>query len=222
MGLRSPQTCRRLGVRRRHMLALVPLAGLLLVGHAKAAEPEIIGVSGAVPSLDLAMTDATTGKPVTAQDFRGKVVMLYFGYTQCPDVCPLTLQNLADVLKRLGKAADDVRVLFVTVDPNRDTLPILKDYTAIFAPQIVGLRGGANDLARLARRYRIGYSVTPARDGQPYEVTHSSAIYVFDREGDPKLLIPTLASADADVTAIAADVQKLLRDKKSGWLGGLF
>ena len=166
MGLRSPQTCRRLGVRRRHMLALVPLAGLLLVGHAKAAEPEIIGVSGAVPSLDLAMTDATTGKPVTAQDFRGKVVMLYFGYTQCPDVCPLTLQNLADVLKRLGKAADDVRVLFVTVDPNRDTLPILKDYTAIFAPQIVGLRGGANDLARLARRYRIGYSVT-TRQGRP-------------------------------------------------------
>jgi protein SCO1/2 len=231
MSLGSLWTCQSKGAWRPLLLALgllaglFPIAGLFAIQGARASEADVIGVAGAVPPLELAMTDATTGQPITAADLRGKVVMLYFGYTQCPDVCPLTLQNLAGVLKRLGTSASDVRVLFVTVDPDRDTLPILKDYTAIFAPEILGLRGGANDLARLARRYRIGYSVSPASAGHPYEVTHSSAIYVFDRDGDAKLLIPSLATSDADVTAIVADLRGLLDEKKDGWLarlGGLF
>ncbi len=168
------------------------------------------------------MTDATTGQPVTAADFKGKVVMLYFGYTQCPDVCPLTLQNIGTILGQLGKAAADVRVLFVTVDPGRDTLPILKQYTAIFAPEIVGLRGSADDLARLARRYRIGYSATPAADGHPYEVTHSSAVYVFDRNGDPQILVPSLASPDADLSSVTGALKGLLDEQKSGLPGRLF
>ena len=85
-------------------------------------------VSGSLPPLSFNMTDAMNGKPVTAADFRGKVVLLYFGYTLCPDFCPTTLTNLATVLQNLGKQADQVRVLFVTVDPNRDTLPVLKRY----------------------------------------------------------------------------------------------
>ncbi len=108
------------------------------------------------------MTDAMTGQKVTAADFRGKVVLLYFGYTQCPDFCPTTLTNLTHVLDRLGARAKDVRVLFVTVDPNRDTLPVLKQYAAAFGPQVVGLRGTPDELANLARRYRVGYSVMPA------------------------------------------------------------
>jgi protein SCO1/2 len=127
---------------------------------ASAAHWYNIDVTGAVPSLSLTMTDATTGTLVTAVDFRGRVVMLYLGYTQCPDVCPLTLQNIAIVLKRLGSAANNIRVLFATVDPERDTLRVLKHYTSLFALQIVGLRGNADELAQLARRYRLAYSVS--------------------------------------------------------------
>ena len=135
------------------------------------------------------MTRATDAKEVSATDFKGKVTLLYFGYTFCPDVCPTTLLNLTILLKKLGPLADNVRVLFVTVDPNRDTLQTLKQYTGAFAPQIVGLRGTADQLAELAKRYRVAYSVKPATKDHPYEVTHSSAVYGFDRNGEVRTLI---------------------------------
>jgi protein SCO1/2 len=138
------------------------------------------------------------------------VVLLYFGYTFCPDVCPLTLSNVADILGRLGKQADQVRVLFVTVDPDRDSLSVMKQYAASFAPQVVGLRGTPDELASLARRYRIEYSVTPASTGHPYAVTHSSAIYVFDRTGSARLLIPSLAAQKPDIAGVTADLRRLI------------
>ena len=115
-------------------------------------------MSGTFPTLGFTMTRATDGKEVNAADYKGKVALLYFGYTFCPDVCPTTLLNLTMVLKKLGPLADDVRVLFVTVDPNRDTLDVLKQYTHAFAPQTVGLRGTADQLAELAKRYRVAES----------------------------------------------------------------
>ncbi len=148
-------------------LAVTLAVTLAAAAPARAAAWHNIDVRGSVPRLAFTMTDATTGTPVTAADFRGKLVLLYFGYTNCPDVCPLTLHNIALILHRLGKSADAVRVLFVTVDPQRDTLPVLRAYTALFAPQIVGLRPDANQLARLARRYRLAYSVSPARAPPP-------------------------------------------------------
>jgi protein SCO1/2 len=168
-------------------------------------------VSGSSPSLQFGMVSASDGKPVTQADFKGDVVLLYFGYTYCPDVCPLTLSNLDNVLDRLGKQASRVRVLFVTVDPDRDTLPILKEYTASFGPQVVGLRGSQDDLARLARRYRIAYSVTKPTDGHPYEVTHSSAIYAFDGAGAARLLIPSMASKSPDISGTADDLRRLIQ-----------
>jgi protein SCO1/2 len=167
-------------------------------------------ISGALPRLALNMTDATTNKSVTAADFHGKVVMLYFGYTQCPDFCPTTLTNLADVLQDLGPNADDVRVLFVTVDPNRDSTPVLKQYAAAFAPQVIGLRGTPDELAALARRYRVAYSVTPARNGHPYEVTHSSIVYVFDQSGNARLLVDSMARASPDISGTRKDLQTLI------------
>ena len=89
--------------------------------------------------------------PVTAQTYRGKVVVLYFGYTNCPDICPTTLANLTDMLGRVK--SPDVQILFVTVDPARDTLPVLRDYAKAFSPQVEGLRGTDNQLATLARAY---------------------------------------------------------------------
>lgn len=169
-----------------------------------------IDVQGSSLPLEFTMTRAGDGKQVTQADYRGQIVMLYFGYTFCPDICPTTLTNVADVLKRLGPAARRVSVLFVTVDPNRDTPKVLVGYTQFFAPQVEGLRGTPDQLAALARRYRIAYSVTPATTGHEYEVTHSSAIYVFDGSGAARLVVPSFGTTTPDIAGTAADLQKLL------------
>jgi protein SCO1/2 len=165
-------------------------------------------IGGAMPALQFQMTRAGDGLGVTAADYRGRVTILYFGYTHCPDVCPTTLANLADMLGRLGPDADKVRVLFVTVDPGRDTLPILKEYAAAFAPQIDGLSGSDNALADLARRTRIAYSVTPESPGHPYAVMHSSAVFLFDATGRARLV--TLSTDDT--AGLAEDVKRLIED----------
>jgi len=167
-------------------------------------------MTGVMPPLKFTMTRATDGKTVTAADYKGKIVLLYFGYTNCPDVCPTTLFNIAQMLKKLGKKANDVRVLFVTVDPNRDSLAVLKKYTGSFAPQIVGLRGTPDALATLAKRYRVSYSVTPAHDGKPYEVTHGAAVYVFNRAGDIKVLFTRLSSPNVKLAPWTADLRAMV------------
>ncbi len=173
-------------------------------------------MTGALPALKFTMTRARDGKTVTAADFKGKIVLLYFGYTFCPDVCPTTLMNVTDMLKHLGKRADDVRLLFVTVDPNRDSLAVLKQYAGSFAPQVVGLRGTPDQLATLAKRYRVAYSVTPAHDGKPYEVTHSSAVYVFNRTGDIKLIFTSLSKPNVKLGATLADLRGMVAGEGSG------
>jgi protein SCO1 len=167
-------------------------------------------ISGALPALAFNLTDAMTDRAVTAADFRGKVTLLYFGYTQCPDFCPTTLTNLAAVLHNLGNRANQVRILFVTVDPNRDSLTKLRTYVSLFAPQIVGLRGTPDQLAALARRYRVAYSVTPAENGHPYTVTHSSIVYVFDQDGDVRLLVDSMATQKPDIAGATADLRALI------------
>jgi protein SCO1 len=170
-------------------------------------------ISGSSPPLEFSMTRASDGKSVTEADYRGKVVMLYFGYTFCPDVCPTTLANVSRILERLGPQARAVRVLFVSVDPDRDRLPVLKDYAKNFAPEIEGLRGSPDQLAALARRYRVVYSVTPATKDQPYEVTHSSVIYVFDKSGAARLLVSPLIASNADIAGVTADLERLIEEE---------
>jgi protein SCO1/2 len=104
-------------------------------------------------------------------------------------------------------------VLFVTVDPDRDTLPVLSAYAANFGPQVESLRGTPDQLAALARRYRLVYSVTPETKDHPYEVTHSSAIYVFDRSGTARLLVPSLGTTATDITGLTADLRRLVENK---------
>jgi protein SCO1/2 len=159
-------------------------------------------ISGAMPRLDFNMTAG--GKPVSGQDYRGKVVALYFGYTHCPDVCPTTLANLADMAGKVH--SPDLRILFVTVDPDRDTDSVLTDYAKAFSSQVVGLRGSANELADLARRYRVAYTVTK---GPPYEVMHSNAVFFFDRDGRARLV----TTDTTDTAAMAKDVTRLLRQQ---------
>jgi protein SCO1/2 len=156
-------------------------------------------ISGAMPKLDFRMT--AEGKPVSAQAYRGKVVALFFGYTHCPDVCPATLANLTDMLAKVGSR--DVRVLFVTVDPERDTDAVMREYAKAFSPQAVGLRGTPNQLAALARTYRVAYAV---KKGPPYEVIHSNAVFFFDRDGKTRLV----TTDTSDAAAMAEDVKRLL------------
>jgi protein SCO1/2 len=181
--------------RLRWLLAIC--AAILLAACASKPNWQLDDVSGHLPDLTFRMT-SDLGKPVTAATYRGKVVVLYFGYTHCPDVCPLTLVHLHTVLQRLGKGADDVRVLFVTVDPMRDTVPVLHQYVTAFDPRVVGLTGSQDEIAKLAKRYRSFYQrETPKTASGEYEVTHSSAIYIFDREGRARLLATPGSTNDA-------------------------
>jgi protein SCO1/2 len=198
---------------RRKALLLTGMGVLFAVSSGPARAWHAADLSGSLPPLDFTLTRASDGKQVTAADYRGKIILLYFGYTFCPDVCPTTLLNISEVLKRLGPLADDVRVLFVTVDPARDTLDLLRQYTQSFAPQVVGLRGTADHLAALARRYRVAYSVKTAGKNQSYEVTHSTATYAFDRNGAARLLISDLANSKVDLKANTEDLHALIQEK---------
>jgi protein SCO1 len=205
--------------RRRAAALLGAGIGLALLGGCgKDAKWHAMNVAGTSPALRFTLARAPDGKEVTAADFRGDIVMLYFGYTYCPDICPTTLSNLAAILQRIGSDARRVRVLFVTVDPDRDTLPVLAEYVKNFGPEFVGLRGTADQLAALARRYRVVYSVTKPTKDHPYEVTHSSAIYVFDGTGAARLLVPSLASTTPDIAGTAADLKRLVEAKPPGLL----
>ena len=209
-------------LRRRQALGL--LAAALPVAAARAEEPwHDIDVTGTSPRLDLAMQATPEGQAVSQANYAGYVTLLYFGYTFCPDVCPLTMQNVAEALAKTGEAAKNIRFLFVTVDPKRDTIPVLKAYVSLFGPGFVGLRGDADQLELLAKRFRIAYSVTPSPDPSKYEVTHSSAIYVFDRQGNARLLVPSMASNAPDIDGLAADLVRLVNERPSwfGWLRAL-
>ncbi len=203
------------------LLGLVACVLFTFPGNARAADWSGVDVTGAAPRLRFTLTDANTGKQVTARDFHGKIVLLYLGYTHCPDVCPLTLQRVTTVLSNLGTQRRDVRMLFVTVDPARDTLPLLRQYTAAFAPEIIGLRGTAQQIARLAKRYRLAYSVSPATATHAYEVTHSSAIYVFNRNGRARLLEASLASRTPDLKGVTQDLRRLINAHGGGAMAWL-
>jgi protein SCO1/2 len=163
-------------------------------------------ITGSMPALKFSLTRASDRRAVHADDYSGKVILLYFGYTHCPDVCPATLANLADAIARLGARANQVRVLFVTVDPNRDAAPALSVYARSFGPQIDGLRGTDDQLTDVARRYRVIYSVTPASPERPYEVMHSDAVFFFDRNGRARLV----TTKTDDIAGTAADLKRLL------------
>lgn len=168
-------------------------------------------IAGLMPPLRFTLTE-DTGKVVHASDFQGHLTLLYFGYTSCPDVCPETLAKLRAALHRLpnGEGAD-ARVLFVTVDPKRDTPAHLRKYTAHFGPQFIGLRASPEQLTALTKRYRVTYGYgKPDADGN-YEVSHSSAVFVFDPRGDARLII---RSSDG-VDAVAADLKRLMKDSGS-------
>jgi protein SCO1/2 len=189
----------------RRIVALF-LLGLLAACGPTGVRWHATNITGALPALDFSLMRANDGAAVTANDYRGKIVVLYFGYTNCPDICPATLANLSDVLQKIGPRANDVRILFVTVDPKRDTESVLKDYVHAFAPQTDGLRGTDDQVATLARRYRVIYSVTPTSPGHAYEVMHSGALFFFDRNGRARLV----TTKSDNIAELTEDLKHLL------------
>ncbi len=185
---------------------ITTLIALLILAACSPKKPwHATDIAGSMPELRFQMQRASDGAMVTAEHYRGRAVLIYFGYTHCPDVCPTTLANLSDVLKRLGRDAEKIRVLFVSVDPNRDTLDILKPYAQPFGAQVDGLRGSPNEIAALARRYRVAYSVNTKPD---YTVMHTSAVFVFDAEGKARLV----ATDTPDTAGLAEDLKRVVEE----------
>jgi protein SCO1/2 len=164
-------------------------------------------VTGAGFGKELNLTDHH-GKPRTLADFRGKVVTVFFGFTHCPDVCPTTLAEMAQVAKALGPDADKLQVLFVTVDPERDTQKVLSQYVPAFDPGFLGLYGDAEATARAAKEFKVYYSKQPAKSGG-YSVDHSAGTFILDRRGRLRLF----AQYGQGAEPILHDVRLLLAEK---------
>jgi protein SCO1 len=165
-----------------------------------------VDVTGASYARDFRLTDFN-GKPRSLADFRGKVVVVFFGYTQCPDVCPTTLSDMAEVKKRLGPDGDKLQVIFVTLDPDRDTPQVLSQYVPAFDPSFLGLLGTRDETAAVAKDFKVFYQKVPGKTETSYTLDHTAGSYVFDREGRLRLF---LRHAGA-VEPIVEDLRKLVR-----------
>ena len=189
--------------------AVLLVAGALALAACGAQSPKFRSsdVTGATFGRNFALADPA-GKPRTLADFRGKVVVLFFGYTQCPDVCPTTLAALAQVMKTLGPSdAARVQVVFVTVDPDRDTREIMASYVTAFDPSFVGLSGDAEAIARTAKEFKVLYQKQPGRTPESYTVDHSAGTFIFDPQGRLRLYVGNGQGPDVFVH----DIRELLR-----------
>jgi protein SCO1 len=162
-------------------------------------------ITGAEYGRTLALTDQD-GKSRTLADFKGKIVVVFFGYTQCPDVCPTTMAELAQVKKSLGKDGERVQGIFVTVDPERDTAPVLKSYMGSFDPSFVALRGTVEQTKDVAKEFKVFFAKVPGRTPDSYTMDHTAGSYVFDSNGKLRLFVRYGSGADA----LAADLKTLI------------
>ena len=172
------------------MARILALALLFAITGCMPSKPVIqnTDITGADFGRDFALTDHT-GKPRMLADFSGKAVVVFFGYTRCPDVCPTTMAELKQVLGRLGEDAKRVQVLFITVDPERDTQALLAQYVPAFDPSFLGLYGDLQATAKVAREFKVFYQKVPGSRPDNYTVDHTAASYVFDPQGRLRLLV---------------------------------
>jgi protein SCO1/2 len=195
---------------RRHalhfILAVVAACAALAACTPEGPKFQASDVTGATFGRNFSLTDAT-GKPRTLADYKGKAVVIFFGYTQCPDVCPTTLAELAEVMKRLGPDADRVQVLFVTVDPERDTAELLSQYVPAFDPRFMGLRGDATATEAVAKEFKIIYQKQPGATPGSYTMDHSAGTYIFDPQGRLRLYV----SYGQGPEVFAHDLRELLK-----------
>lgn len=187
---------------------LILTLALLLAGCDSRPQFANTDISEADYARDFALTDHT-GKPRTMADFRGKAVVIFFGYTQCPDVCPTTMTGMAEAMKLLGADAAKVQVLFVTVDPERDTQELLAQYVPVFNPSFLGLYADAQTIAKTAQDFRVFYKKQPGSSPSTYTVDHTAGSYVYDPQGRLRLYIKHGEKPEL----IAKDLKLLLAGK---------
>jgi protein SCO1/2 len=184
-------------------LALLALAGCERRGEAVPFES--IDVSGADWGRDFRLL-GSDGRTVQLADFQGRCVLLFFGFTQCPDVCPTALSRAAAVMQRLGAQATKLQVIFVTADPERDTPAVLREYTRAFHPSFIGLNADLATTEATAKTFKVFYRKVPT--GSSYTMDHTATSYVFDPTGRLRLAV----RHEQDATSLAADITRLLKE----------
>jgi len=194
----------------RRVAAALAVAALALAGCDKLFAPARspfngIDVTGGPMGGELRLA-GHDGQPRSLSDFRGKVVVVIFGFTHCPDVCPTALADMAKAVRELGDREREVQVLFVTLDPKRDSLELLKQYVPAFHPGFIGLRGDAAQTAAVAKSFHVYASERPGKTPESYTIDHSAQSFVFDREGRLRLLLPPAMAS----SAIASDLRALI------------
>jgi len=199
---------RRLALRRLAAGAIPALLAAFVVAGCGPEAPKFKAsdVTGTTYGRDFQLT-GHDGRPRTLADFRGKVVVLFFGYTQCPDVCPTTLSELVEVMKRLGPDASRVQVLFATIDPDRDKPELLAEYVPAFNPSFLGLYGDADATARTAKEFRVFYQKQPGPTPTTYSMDHSAGTFLFDPQGRLRVYVSYGQGPDVFVH----DIRELLR-----------
>lgn len=165
-------------------------------------------VTGLAYGRDFSLHDHN-GKLRTLTDFRGKAVVVFFGFTQCPDVCPTTMMEMSNVMQALGPDADRVQVLFITVDPERDTAELLSQYVPAFDKRFLGLRGDLAETDKVAKEFKVFYQKVPGKTPGSYTMDHTAGSYVFDPQGRIRLFI----RHGQGVESIAHDLKILLAEK---------
>jgi len=193
---------------RRLVLLRIPVVfGFAAIAAAcTKAKFEYTDITGVEIGGDFQLTDHNA-HPRSLSDFRGKVVAVFFGFTHCPDVCPTTLAELAQTVKRLGASGDEVQILFITVDPARDTQKVLAQYVTAFDPRFLGLYGDPATTAKAAAAYKVFFAPQPPNASGNYTVDHSAAIFVIDRRGRPRLVM----GAGRTVSGMVHDIELLLQ-----------
>ncbi len=180
-------------------------AGLLTACGEKKPQFAAVDLTGADYAKGFSLPDAN-GQVRSLQDFRGKAVVVFFGYTQCPDVCPTTLAEIAQAKKLLGPDGDRVQGIFITVDPERDTPEVLKAYMASFGPDFVALRGSPEQTAAVARDFKVFYKKVEGQTASSYTLDHSAASFVYDPQGRLRLY----TRYGTGPQALAGDLKQLL------------
>ena len=189
----------------RTLIAATLIALAAACGQSAAPKFQLTDVTGANFGKSLALTDHS-GKSRTLTDFQGKVVVIFFGFTQCPDVCPTTLAEMAKVVKELGTDGEKVQVLFVSVDPERDTRELLKQYVTAFHPSFLGLSGDADATTRAAKEFKVYVQKQPTKTGG-YTVDHSAGTFIMDQQGRLRLF----AQYGAGAPILLGDIKTLLK-----------
>lgn len=181
---------------------------LMLMTMQACSEPlnwQASDITGKMPDLQFTLT-GPDGEPMDAESLKGKPVLVFFGFTNCPHVCPTTLTRLSVIMRSLGSQSDGIQVVLVSVDPDRDTPEVMKRYTASFGPWLLGLTGSEDALASLRKAYGVYAAMESSDEKGSYNVMHSTAIFAFDADGHARLLITDVEN----IKAVVSDLKQLI------------